>query len=69
MEEFYFHNQIRAEFAALLLPLAEASRLGRYGTAGMLVTSAEVGLSTMPDGFYFSYAALNAGPIRKVAGD
>jgi Uma2 family endonuclease len=69
MEEFYFHNQIKAEFAVLLLPFAKASRLGRYGTDGMLVSSAETGLSTMPDGFYFSYAALKAGRIRKVAGE
>jgi len=68
MEQFYVHNQVKAEFTVTLLPLVKADSLGRYGTDGMLISNAEIGLSTIPDGFYFSFDSYRAKRIREVSG-
>jgi Uma2 family endonuclease len=68
MEQFYVHNQVKAEVTAVLLPLVKAAGTGRYGTDGMLITNPEFELSTVPDGFYFSFESFRAGAIREVAG-
>ena len=67
-EQFYIHNQVNAELTAVLLPLVKANGIGRYGTDGMLISNPDVGLSSVPDGFYFSFEAFRSGRIREVAG-
>ncbi|HKB04458.1 MAG TPA: Uma2 family endonuclease [Gemmataceae bacterium] len=68
MEQFYAHNDVKAEFTAVLRPLVNAGKLGRYGTDGMLVSHSAVGLATTPDGFFFTFEALTADRIRPVSG-
>ena len=67
MEQFFLHNQVKAEMTAVLLPMARAKKLGRYGTDGMLISNMKVGLSTVPDGFFFSYETFRSGRIRKIS--
>lgn len=68
MEQFFPHNQVKAVFTAVLLPLALATKRGRFATEGMLLTNAAAGLSTVPDGFLVGYESVRAGRLRKVAG-
>ena len=68
IEQFYIHNQIKAEITAIILPLVKSGRNGRYGADGMLISNSEVGLSTVPDGFFFTFDSYRAGRIRDVAG-
>jgi len=68
MEQFYVHNQVKAEVTAVLRPLVKAAGTGRYGTDGMLISNPDLELSTVPDGFYFSFGTFRTGTIREVAG-
>ena len=68
MEQFYAHNDVKAECTAVLRPLFSKRETGRYATDGMLLSHPSVGLSTVPDGFYFSFEALQAGRIREITG-
>jgi hypothetical protein len=68
MEQFYAHNDVKAECTAVLRPLAAASGRGRYGTDGMLLSHPGVGLSTAPDGFFFTFEGVASGRIRAVSG-
>jgi Uma2 family endonuclease len=66
MEQFYTHNQVKAEFSRILGTLVRDAALGRYLTDGMLLSQPVVGLSTVPDGLFVSYAAFQNGRIRSI---
>jgi Uma2 family endonuclease len=68
MEQFFVHNQVKLAIALVLAPLVRANKTGRYGTDGMLVTNPNVELSTVPDGFFYSFDAFRSGRIRERAG-
>lgn len=68
MEQFFVHNQVKAMFTAVLLPLALSTKLGRFAAEGMLLTNTKAGLSTVPDGFLVGYESVRAGRLRKIAG-
>ena len=68
MEQLYVHNRVILKIANTLDSLIESLDLGTYVGDGMLLTHAAVGLSTVPDGIFFSFSALESGRIREVAG-
>ncbi len=67
MEQLYSHNAIKTEFASVLHPLARTTGLGRFVTAGMLLTIPPNSFSTGPDGMLLTFAALDAGRLVEVA--
>jgi Uma2 family endonuclease len=68
MEQFFTHNQVKAEFTAVLLHLARTAKLGRFATEGMLLTHPAARLSTIPDGFLVGFESVRAGRLRMVTG-
>lgn len=68
MEQLYIHNQIKSKVSLILTPLVEESNLGLYVSDGMLLSNADVGLSTIPDGYYVSFEAFKSERVREVAG-
>lgn len=66
MEELFTHNQLKAEFVAVLRPLAQQSERFYFLTDGMLLTNDEANLSTEPDGMLVSFAAIEEGRVRLV---
>ncbi len=60
MEQMSSHNAVKTEVARVLSGLANQSRLGRYLGDGMSLINPAAGLSTVPDGFFVSYASLRA---------
>lgn len=68
MEQAYSHNDVKGEYNSVLRPIAKRSKKGRYFTDGMLLTNTEVGFTTIPDGFYVSFEALDAGVLREIGG-
>jgi Uma2 family endonuclease len=68
MEDFFAHNQVKAEFHRALANLVKAARLGRYVPDGMLVTNVEADLSCEPDGMFVSRHSFDAGKVRLVPG-
>jgi Uma2 family endonuclease len=67
MEQF-IHNRIKTRTGTVLDGVVEEDRLGYYMADRMLLTNASVGLSTEPDGMFFTEVALSAGRIRLVQG-
>jgi Uma2 family endonuclease len=68
MEQFFAHNQVKAEFTAVLRPLVRAAKLGRFATEGMLLSNPAARLSTIPDGFLVSYDSVRTGRLREIPG-
>ncbi len=68
MEQAYTHNRVKGATNAVLLPLGEEIGEGHYFTDGMLLTNLEVGFTTIPDGLYVSFAALESGRVVEVPG-
>jgi Uma2 family endonuclease len=63
------HNQLRTKFAVVLTLLTEEAATGRYFADRMLLTNADAGLSTEPDGTFVSFAALREGRATLENGD
>jgi Uma2 family endonuclease len=63
-ENFYTHNQVKGEIAAVLATFAKKARLGRYVHDRMLVRNDKGNLSTEPDGAFISTATLRSGRIE-----
>jgi hypothetical protein len=61
-EELYSHNQVKAEVGTSIFSCRELKEVGRYAVQGMLLSIPMVGLTCMPDGFFVSFASLEAGP-------
>lgn len=68
MEQFFAHNQVKAELSAVLVPLARTAKLGRFAIEGMLLSNPAARLSTVPDGFLVSYESVREGRLREVPG-
>lgn len=68
MEQAYTHNRVKGTTNAVLLPLGEEIGEGHYFTDGMLLTNSEIGFTTIPDGLYVSFAALESGRVVEVPG-
>src|SRR5262249_48991899 len=60
MEELK-HNLIKGEYGARLTILTKKAQSGCYVCDNMLLTNATAGLSTEPDGSFFSFDALRDG--------
>jgi Uma2 family endonuclease len=67
-EQLYSHNQVKGAVGAILWNLAVAAGIGRYLPDGMLLSNARANLSTVPDGLFVSYQALQSGRVRQVPG-
>jgi Uma2 family endonuclease len=72
MEQLYTHNRVKSVICSVLLPLADALRLGEYLGDGMLVTlPAPVGVTTSPDGllaFFDSFRSRRIVPVPNARG-
>jgi Uma2 family endonuclease len=66
MEQFFTHNQVKGQIGRKVGNLVEVLGGGYYAQDGMLLSHPKAGLSTIPDGLFVSYAALQSGRIRKV---
>lgn len=66
MEQLYVHNQVKHQVSLTLGPLVEDR--GLYIPEGMLLSNPKAKLSTVPDGYFVSDAALDSGRAREVAG-
>jgi Uma2 family endonuclease len=67
-EQFFTHNQVKAEYTFILTGLVKAGRLGRFVPDGMLMTNVAADLSCQPDGLFVSRASLESGRVRLVEG-
>ncbi len=52
----------------MLGPLSKADQLGYFGSDGNLWSNREVGLSTIPDALFFTFATLKSGRVRLIPG-
>jgi hypothetical protein len=68
MEQAFTHNQVKTRYSGVLDPLALADGQGYYFSDGMLLSIPEVDLSTIPDGFFVTFAALREGRVRLLEG-
>jgi len=68
-EQLLTHNQVKGEFAIVLGGMMKTDRLGRYFHDRTLLTNAEAGLSTEPDGTFVSYASLTRNRLRLIEAD
>jgi Uma2 family endonuclease len=67
-EQFFSHNDIKAEFTAVIRALVKAGRLGRYATDGMLLTNVSANLSAGPDGIFITHQTLESKRVRLLEG-
>jgi Uma2 family endonuclease len=69
MEEFFAHNQVRAEITRVLANLMKETKYGRFAPEGMRYSHLETNLSTEPDGMIISNHAINTGRVQFVGGE
>ena len=62
------HNQVKNAIGAKLTVMVEAAGTGRFLADRMLLTNAEAGLSTEPDGMFLSFDTLSERPRPVVKG-
>jgi Uma2 family endonuclease len=67
-EQIFSHNQVKAEFARVLLNLVKLGGLGWYLPEGVLLSSVEAKLTCQPDGTFVSAEALRNKRVRLVEG-
>jgi hypothetical protein len=67
-EQAFTHNQVKTRYSGVLDPLALADGQGYYFSDGMLLSIPEVDLSTIPDAFFVTFAALREGRVRLLEG-
>src|SRR5947209_4910846 len=68
MEQLYTHNQVKAEVGRVVGNLTVDSGQGIYIPDGMLLSNPRAELSTVPDGLFVSFTALEDGRVREVSG-
>src|ERR1700693_5830541 len=51
-EQIYSHNQVKAEFTGVLVPLVKTNRLGRFFPDGALLSNVDADLTCQPDGTF-----------------
>jgi Uma2 family endonuclease len=69
MAQFFSHNQVKAAFSYALMRFLEANPIGRYVPDRMLLTHVEVGLSTEPDGLFYTWETMQSGRLRLAESD
>ena len=67
-EQFYSHNQVKAEYNRVLGGLAKGERIGRWVPDGMLLSNVPAQFSVQPDGCFFFHETLASGAIQLVEG-
>jgi Uma2 family endonuclease len=68
MEQLYTHNQVKAQIGAVLTVLVNGLGQGLYIPDGMQLSNTKADLSTIPDGAYASFDAMDTGRCREVPG-
>jgi Uma2 family endonuclease len=68
MEQFFSHNQVKTEYCSVLRYIVKTAQSGYFGGDGNLWTHVEAGVSTEPDGMYFTFDTLQSGRIRLIDG-
>jgi Uma2 family endonuclease len=66
MEQFYTHGGVKTEVTRVLSNLIRDGALGLYRSDAMLLSHHGVGLSTVPDGLFVSYASLQSGRVQRI---
>ncbi len=66
MEQLYTHGGVKTEVTRVLSNLIRDAALGLYRSDAMLLSHPEVGLSTVPDGLFVSYASLQSGRVQRI---
>ena len=66
MEQFFAHNQVKAEVSIALATLAQAQSSAASWSRGCSLSNPEAGFSTIPDGYFVSYDAFRTGRVRQV---
>jgi Uma2 family endonuclease len=66
MEQLYTHGGVISEFNRVLGNLVRDLGQGLYRGDATLLSHPGVGLTTIPDGLYVSYAALQSGRVQRV---
>ena len=67
-EQFYSHNQVKAEFDRVLGSITKLGRLGRWVPDGMLLSNVPARFSVQPDGCFFFHDTLKSGSIELIEG-
>lgn len=67
MEAGFSHNAVKTEVSAVLSQIVKQEALGRYFSDGMLLSNAEAGLSTIPDGVFVSFERFRRREVRRVS--
>jgi Uma2 family endonuclease len=68
MEQLDTHNQVKAEVGRVVGNLTVEFQRGLYIPDGMLLSNPNADLSTVPDGAFASFDALQSDRVRQVAG-
>ena len=68
MEQLFTHNRVKGQYSTILNLLTDAAKNGYFFFDRTLLSHPEAGLSTEPDGLFFTYDALNSGRIRLIEG-
>lgn len=63
------HNKVKSKISAVLTLLTEQEQVGTYLNDRMLLTNLTAGLSTEPDGMFFSYDAERSGRVKLEHGE
>lgn len=69
MEMALAHNQVKGEFARVLMSLIKERNLGCFYPDGMLYSNLEVGFSTIPDGMFVSFASFEDDSVTRFRND
>jgi Uma2 family endonuclease len=67
-ERAFAHNRIKTVLASVLLPLADADRLGVYFGDGMTFTSESGGFTSVPDGIFVSQKSIDEKLVQLTGG-
>jgi len=68
MEELLTHSRVKAAFTGTLVILSQQTKTGSFVPDRMRWSNVEAGLSTEPDGLFYTWAALQSGRLRFVPG-
>lgn len=67
-EQVFTHNQVKAEFTAVLVGLTKAERMGRFYPDDLRLTYVSADIAGMPDGTFASAQSHRTGKVRLVKG-
>lgn len=65
MEMALSHNQVKGEFARVLMSLIKDKKLGWFFPDGMLYSNVEADFSTMPDGLFVSLESFERDAVKR----